>query len=318
MRERILELLRKKDDYVSGDQISHRLGITRQGLWKHIQELKEVGYDIVAVPHLGYRFQSAPDRLFDFEVTKDLNTKLLGKKIHYFDSVDSTMNVAMQLGLKGAQEGTIVLAETQVKGKGRQGRIWSSPKYKGIYLSLILRPKLLPTQASILTFVSAVGICEGIKEATGIDVQIKWPNDIFLQNKKLGGLLTELDAETDKINFLVVGMGLNVNNDKKSLIAQAISLKEFRKEQVNRVVLLQEILRKIESNYLAFQLKGAHFITEKWRQHSITLGKRVKVYCQKEHIEGEAVDIDVDGGLLVRNDTGFTQKVMAGDVVHCR
>lgn len=318
MQEKIIGYLRGKEDYVSGDQIAQRLGITRQALWKHIQELKDRGYDIVAVPHLGYRLVSVPDRLFEFEVARDLDTKFIGRKIIYFENISSTMDIALQLGIKGAAEGTLVLAETQNKGKGRLGRAWFSPKYKGIYLSLLLRPKILPVQASVLTLLSAVSICEAVKAITGLDAQIKWPNDIVFHQKKLGGILTELNAEMDEVNFMIIGIGLNVNNDKKTLISGGTSLKEQKKENINRVNLLQEVLRRIEANYLLLQDKGAGPIIEKWREYNLTLGRRVKVYCHKEHIEGQAVDIDKDGGLLVRKDSGVTVKVMAGDVVHSR
>ena len=318
MRQKILDFLKRKHDYVSGDQISHRLGISRQALWKHIQELKENGYDIVAVPHLGYRLESSPDRLFDYEVLRQLETKFLGRKIYYFDTLSSTMDIATQLGIKRAPEGTLVLAESQTKGRGRLGRTWFSPKYKGIYLSVILRPKMPLSQATIFTLLSAVSICEAVKESSGICPNIKWPNDILLNNKKLGGILTELSAETDKINFVVIGIGLNVNSEKKDLISGAVSLKSVKKANIDRVALLQEILRKIENNYLLLQRKGADPIINKWREYNITLGRRIKVYSQKEHYEGEAVDIDKDGGLLLRNDYGLTQKITAGDVVHCR
>jgi len=318
MQEKILDFLKRKQDYISGDQIAGRLGISRQALWKHIRELKNSGYDIVAVPHLGYRLLSNPDRLFAFEVTRDLGTKFVGRRIYYFDGVSSTMNTAMQLGIKGVPEGTLVLAEYQTKGRGRLGRGWFSPKYKGIYLSLILKPKISPLEASILTLLTAISICEAVKGVAGLDTQIKWPNDIFLHHKKLGGILTELNAEMDEVNFVIIGIGLNVNNDKKTLVGGATSLKEQRKENINRISLLQEILRRIEANYLSFKERGACPVVEKWREYNITLGRRVKVYCHREHIEGEAVDIDMDGGLLVRTDSGVTQKVMAGDVVHCK
>ena len=318
MQEKILDFLKKRQDYVSGDSIAGRLGITRQALWKHIQELKNSGYDIVAVPHLGYRLIASPDRLFSFEVTQGLNTQVLGKKVYYFDGLSSTMDAAIESGLAGAPEGTVILAEQQTKGRGRLGRHWLSPKYKGIYLSLILRPKILPAQASILTLLVAVSICEAIKEAIGLEAKIKWPNDIIINHKKLGGILTELIAETDKINFVVIGIGLNVNNDKKNLIATATSLKEQKKENINRISLLQEILRKIEANYFLLQKQRSAHVLEKWREFNLTLGRRVKVYAQKEHVEGEAIDIDSDGGLLVRKDSGIVAKVTAGDVVHCR
>ena len=318
MKEKILEYLKKKHDYLSGDEISRHLGISRQGLWKHIQDLKDSGYDIVAVPHLGYRLESCPDRLFVFEVIRGLNTKFIAKQIHYFDYLDSTMNLAMQLGMQGSPNGTLVLAESQTRGRGRLGRNWFSPKYKGIYLSLILRPDILPAASPILTLLSAVSICEAIKEVVHLDAQIKWPNDIIMHNKKLAGILTEMNAEVDKVNFVVIGIGLNVNNDKKSLIAQSTSLKEQKGEQVQRILLLQELLRSIEKNFNLLETKGNQSIIDKWRNFSLTLGKRVKIYCQDKHLEGQAVDIDKDGGLLIRKDSGIIQKVMSGDVVHCR
>jgi BirA family biotin operon repressor/biotin-[acetyl-CoA-carboxylase] ligase len=318
MQEEIIGFLKKKDGYVSGDHIAQRLGISRQALWKHIQELKEDGFDIVAVPHLGYRLESSPDRLFDFEVLSGLNTKFVGKKIYYFDSLSSTMDEAMRLGIDGAEDGVLVLAESQTKGKGRLGRPWASPKYKGIYLSLILRPNILPVQAPILTLLAAVSACEAIKENTGIEPKIKWPNDIIVNNKKLAGILTELNAETDEVRFVVIGIGLNVNNDEKSLPAGATSLRQHKNESLNRVSLLQALLRKIEENYLSFQKKGPRSIIDKWRENSVTLGERVKVDCKSQHIEGHAADIDTDGGLLIRLDSGITKKVMTGDVVHCK
>jgi BirA family biotin operon repressor/biotin-[acetyl-CoA-carboxylase] ligase len=318
MREKIVELLKKNPNYVSGEELSHHLHISRQGLWKHIQELRLAGYEILAVPHLGYRLTSSPDRLLPFEVTSHLNTKFIGKKIYYFQTLSSTMDEAVKLGLAGIPEGALVLAETQTRGRGRLGRRWLSPKYKGIYFSLILRPKILPNAAPILTLLCAVSVCEAIKENLHLEAQIKWPNDIFMQHKKLGGILTELNAEMDVVRFVVIGIGLNANTDKRNLLASATSLKEQKKEQVNRLALLQEILRRIEKNYLYFAAQGSADIINKWREHSLTLGRRIKVICQKAHLEGEAVDIDADGGLLVRKDSGLVEKIMAGDVVHCR
>jgi len=317
LQEKILEFLKKKPGFISGEEISNHLRLSRQALWKHIQELRDLGYDIVAVPHLGYRLNSSPDRLFPYEISWHLNTKFIGKKIYYFDTLSSTMDTAMELGIKGSPEGTVVLAEAQTKGRGRLGRYWFSPKYKGIYSSLILRPKILPNAAPILTLLSAVSIWESIKETCGLDTQIKWPNDILLHNKKIGGILTELNAETDTIRFVVIGIGLNVNNDKKTLAQGATSLKEQTKEEINRISLLQEILRKIETNYLLFQKEGSAAIIQRWRNYNTTLGKRVKIICQKEHLEGEAINIDIDGGLLIRRDSGLIEKILTGDVIHC-
>jgi len=318
MQEKIIEFLKKKEGYVSGDHLSQRMGMSRQALWKHIQQLRDSGYEIMAVPHLGYHLASVPDRLFPFEVTYNLKTDFIGRSIHYFDTVGSTMDIGLQLGFKSAAEGTLVLAEAQTKGKGRLGRQWFSPRYKGIYFSLLLRPKIAPGSSPMLTLMAAVSICEAVKEATGLSSQIKWPNDILLNNKKLGGILTELNAELDIARFLVIGAGLNVNNDKKTLLPGATSLKEHAGETINRVNLLQEILSHIEDNYLLFQKKGAGAIADKWRDYNVTLGRRVRVSLPGEHIEGEALDIDEDGGLVLRTDAGILKKLTSGDVVHCR
>ncbi len=318
MQDKILDFLKKQPEYISGEEISRHLKISRQALWKHIHQLKEAGYSIVAVPHLGYKLESLPDRLFASEITSKLHTRFIGKNVCYFDEVSSTMDIATQLGLKGVSEGALVVAETQNKGRGRLGRVWSSPKYKGIYASLILRPKISPQDASILTLLSAVSICEAIKEITGLEARIKWPNDIMLANKKLGGILTELTAETDEIRFVVIGIGINVNNNKSSLIPHATSLKEQKGENLNRAELLREILRKIETNYLLLQEKGSQKIIDKWRTHNISLGRRLKVICQGRQLEGQALDIDSDGGLLLRKDSGLIEKVTSGDVTVCR
>jgi BirA family transcriptional regulator, biotin operon repressor / biotin---[acetyl-CoA-carboxylase] ligase len=318
MQGRILELLKLKHEYVSGEELSAALKISRQALWKHIHQLKGLGYDIVAVPHLGYRLAALPDRLFPAEITHQLHAGIIAKNIHYYDSLPSTMDVAQSLGMQNASEGSLVIAESQTKGRGRMGRHWHSPKNKGIYLSLILRPKIPPNETPVLTFLSAVSICEAIQKICGLEAKIKWPNDIFLQHKKIGGMLTELQAEMDTTRFVVIGIGLNVNNDKNSLIPQASSLKEYKKQPVSRLLLLQEILRRIEANYMDFQKDGPFPIIRKWRCHSNTLDRRVKVTCQNQRLEGMAVDIDTDGGLLLRNDSGLTQKVTSGDVIYCR
>jgi len=318
MKEEILKFIKNKEGYISGEEISKHSNISRAGVWKQVQQLRKDGYDIVAVPHLGYSLKSSPDKLLPQEISFGLNTKIIGRDIHYFDSMDSTMDAAFKLGINGAKEGTVVCAETQKKGRGRMGRIWTSPKHKGIYFSLILRPKLLPNEAAKLTLLSAVAVCEAIRDMTGLLSYIKWPNDILIDEKKVGGILTEMDAETDIVKFAIIGIGINVNLKHDFLPDKATSLKKEKGQMVSRVELLQEILRKIEKFYLLLQKDGFNTIVERWRELSSTLGKRVKVSCQRQHIEGEAVDVDLDGGLLIRNDSGFVQKIMAGDVTRLR
>lgn len=319
MQEKVIELLKKSQGFVSGEEISARLKVSRQALWKHVQDLRDAGYDIAAVPHLGYRLVSLPDRLYPFEITQGLHTRFVGKKAYYFDSIPSTIDVAFSLGLEGTPEGTVVVAETQTKGRGRLGRGWCSPKYKGLYVSVILRPPIPPNATPVLTLLTAVALCEAIQAVCGLDeARIKWPNDILMRNRKLGGILTELNAEMDATHFAVVSFGLNVNTDKKLLPEGATSLREHKKEEVSRVALLQEILRRIEAGYSRLKEDGAAAIIEKWRAYNVTLGRRVRVSCEHRHLEGEAVDIDSDGGLVLRLDSGLRQKVMSGDVVHCR
>ncbi|RJP29612.1 MAG: biotin--[acetyl-CoA-carboxylase] ligase [Candidatus Omnitrophota bacterium] len=318
MQDKIVNLLKRRSGYVSGEEIAHHLGISRQGLWKHIQDLRNSGYDIVAIPHLGYELVSLPDRLFASEITSGLNTKFIGRKIYYFDHLSSTMEVALQLGLKNAPEGTLVLAEGQSKGRGRLGRSWISPKFKGIYLSVILRPKISPNAIPVITLLSAVSICEAIHNITGLSCQIKWPNDVLIANKKVSGVLTELNAEADQTSFVIIGAGINVNNDKKDLIASATSLKEHKKSPIDRVKLLQEVLARLEHNYIIFQKGSSAPVLERWREFSSTLNRRIRINSYRLHIEGQAIDIDSDGALMIREDSGIIRKVTAGDITHCR
>jgi BirA family biotin operon repressor/biotin-[acetyl-CoA-carboxylase] ligase len=318
MQDKILSILRHQHEYLSGEEIAERLKISRQALWKQIQELKDAGYEISAVPHLGYRLEALPDRLYPPEVSAGLSTKFIGRKIFYFDSLASTMDKAWELGRQKAAEGTLVLAETQTRGRGRLGRQWASAKHKGIYLSLILRPKISASEASLLTLLAAVSVCEAVAEEAGLRPQIKWPNDILLNQKKVGGILTELNAETDEVHFVVLGIGVNVNNDSASLPSAATSLREEARCQISRLGLLQALLRRIEENYVAFLKQGSGTLIRKWREHNLTLGRRVRIISHRQHLEGMAVDIDHDGGLLLRQDSGLTQKVMAGDITSCR
>ncbi len=315
MLEDIVRFLKKSDSYLSGEEISQSLSISRAAIWKYMQELRRLGYEIAAVPHLGYQLTASPDRLFPWEVQFDLGTKVLGQKIVYEDSVPSTMDVAFKLGGQKAPEGTVVCAESQTKGRGRMGRGWVSPKGKGIYFSLILRPKLPPNEAAKLTLLCAVAVAEAVARVSGIEARIKWPNDLLVGKKKLAGILTELHAETDRVKFVVVGVGLNVNTPESQLPTDATSLRLEAGRVFSRVQVLQEVLRELEHWYLRFGREGFPPVLERWKELSLTLGRRVRVADPAGFVEGEAKDIDEDGGLLIRQDTGVIVKRMAGDVV---
>jgi len=225
MQDQIIRFLKRSTSYLSGEEISRHLNISRSAIWKYMQELRQEGYDIVAVPHLGYRIVSSPDKLFPREIQHELKTKVIGKKIHYYDTIPSSMDVAFRLGVEGAPEGTVVCSESQTKGRGRLGRQWVSPKGKGIYMSIILRPQLTPTEVAQLTLLSAVAVCEAVVKYTGVESMIKWPNDLLVRKKKFAGILTEISAEMDRVRFVVIGIGMNVNTPIAQLPPQATSLK---------------------------------------------------------------------------------------------
>lgn len=318
MKEEILNFLRKSDGYISGEEISRSLKISRAGIWKHIHELRREGYEIIAMPHLGYNLASVPDKLFPSEIQANLHTKVFGKKIFHYEEVASTMDIAFNLALNGEPEGTLIISEGQQKGRGRLGRNWVSPKGKGIYFSLILRPKIPLLDASRLTILAGVAVSVAIKKITGLNCFIKWPNDILIEEKKVAGILTELNAETDRIKFIILGIGINVNTKKTLLPKEAMSLKEELDKNISRLELACQVLRDIELLYLLLSKKGFNPIRDEWKHLSSTIGRRIKVVTLKDTVEGEAVDIDNDGALLVRNDSGFISKVISGDVIRVR
>ncbi len=318
MQEKIIQFLKQTDGYVSGEEMSQQFNMSRAAVWKYMQELRALGYDIAAVPHLGYQLVSSPDKLLSHEIQFGLHTKVMGQQIFTFDSLTSTMDEAFRLGMEGAPEGTVICAEGQTKGRGRLGRVWVSPKGKGIYCSIILRPQLPPTQMPQITLMTAVALAEAVRFRTSLQPTIKWPNDLLIGSKKFAGILTELRAEVDQVKFVVVGIGLNVNASSSQLLDTSTSLKIETKRTVNRIELFQEILRSLELWYHKM-LKG-HFdeILDYCRQHSATLKKRVRLHDAASDTQGEAVGIDNDGGILIRRDNGTIIKKMAGDITQLR
>lgn len=318
MQEHIIHFLKNSPNHFSGEDISRSLNISRAAIWKYIQEMRKDGYEIEAVPHLGYKLISSPDKLLAHEVLFRLNTKVMGSKYFYFDSLSSTMDEAFRLGMEGVPEGSVICTETQTKGRGRLGRNWISVKQKGIYVSIILRPKLSPTDFSKLTLLSAVAVAEAVETATVIRAAIKWPNDLLIKNKKICGILTELRAEVDQMKFVVLGIGLNVNHTSSQLVDGATSLRVESEQIFSRVAVLQEILRSLDRWYLKSLKEGFDGVLTVWKERSHTLGKRIRVTDPASVTEGVAIDLDSDGGLLVRHDSGVVVKKMAGDVVQLR
>ena len=308
----ILRCLKDNDGYTSGEELASKLKISRQALWKHIGKLSDKGYEIVATPHLGYKLVFSPDKFYPWEIQHNLNTRFIGKKIQHEEVVGSTQDLAWQLGLEGAPEGTVVFSQTQKKGRGRIQRQWISPR-GGIYFSLLLKPHFLPIQeVPQITLLIVLGCLRGIKKATGVECSVKWPNDIYLKGKKLGGILCEINAEMDRIHFVVAGIGINVNS--KDLPSQATSLFLNLKKKVSRVEIAKRILEEIEVCYRQAQREGFSDLLGEWSQFCLLWGKRIKVKVFNKRIEGEAAGIDEKGYLLLRKNNGLIEKVSAGDV----
>ena len=314
MQERIIQFLKESDGYISGEEISQRLKMSRAAIWKHMQELRAQGYEIAAVPHLGYQLVTCPDKLLSYEIQSGLNTKIIGKKIIVMDTVTSTMDEAFRLGMENAPEGTVVCAEAQSKGRGRLGRAWVSPKGKGLYFSFVLRPTLPLNKLAQLTLMSAVALAEAIESVSDLKPLIKWPNDILLDGLKLSGILTELRAESDQVKFVVVGIGININTSIHQLTPGASSLKVAAQMSFNRAEVFQAILRSLEKWYLKILDHEFEEVMVEWKKRSATLKKRVRITDPAGIIEGEAIDLDEDGALLIRKDSGLIVKKTAGDV----
>jgi BirA family biotin operon repressor/biotin-[acetyl-CoA-carboxylase] ligase len=315
MEEKILHIFgRHGDVYVSGEDISKELGVSRTSVWKHIELLRDLGYEIEASPHLGYKLISRPDRLIPEELKNNLKTKVLGKKVFAYKSLDSTNETAYQLAKGGEKEGSVVIAESQKKGKGRQGRRWVSPK-GGIYLSCILKPDIEPREVAKITLVSAVAVCASIREIANVPAMIKWPNDIIIRRKKACGILTEMKAEQDKVDFLIVGIGVNVDMVSNLLPKNATAIIGESETKPSKVALAKKILENLEYYIILFRKEGFDKIRDEWRHLSTTLDHHVKVHCHDEKIEGQAIDVDEEGALVVRLDSGFHRRVLSGDVV---
>lgn len=308
----ILEELKNDHGYISGGKLAENLDISRQALSKHINKLIDRGYEILATPGLGYKLISSPDKFYSWEIQHNLNTRFIGKKVYYEKTVDSTQDSVWQLGLEGSSEGTVVFAQTQKKGRGRIKRKWISPK-GGIYFSLLLKPYfLLVQEVPQITLLIALGCIRGIKKATGVECSVKWPNDIYLEGKKLGGILCEMSAEADRVNFVVVGIGINVNS--KDIPIEATSLLLNSNKKVSRVEIAKRILEEIEICYLQAQHQGFSNLLKEWDKFCFLWGKRIKVQVLDKQIIGEAVGIDEKGYLLLRKDSGLIERITSGDV----
>ncbi len=317
--DKIINFFKKhKHDYVSGEDLSSSLGISRTAVWKHIEKLREEGYDIAASPHLGYKLISAPDRLTEIELKWQLDTDIIGKKIHSYKEIDSTNDTASKLASQGEKEGSIVIAEYQTKGRGRLGRKWISPRGKGAYFSVILRPDILPKEVSIITLISSLSVAKAIREALNLPAFIKWPNDVLINRHKVCGILTELNGELDKVNFVIIGIGININTKKELLPEGATSLSIEKRKDISRLEFTRALFKSLDKYYKIFNEGKIAEVIKEYKELSAVLNTQIQVNSHNQVISGHAVDIDKEGALVLRMDSGFHERVLTGDVVMLR
>jgi BirA family biotin operon repressor/biotin-[acetyl-CoA-carboxylase] ligase len=317
LKNLILEKLKQDKGYISGQALSEILGVSRTAIWKNINELRKSGYNIESSSKKGYKLAGAPDVLDSRELIIP-EGQLIGREIIHFEEIDSTNNYAKKIANEGFLHGTLVVAEKQTLGRGRVGREWKSFNSDGLWFTIILRPDLEPEKVQIITLAASVAVVEGIFEAQGIVCGIKWPNDIILDGCKLGGILTELSAEPGHVNYVVVGIGININQDLDTfdyeIKSKATSLKIHTGIPVSRVKLLGSILTRFENIYSTMLQGNTQEIINRWSRYSVTLGRDVRILFKDKEYYGTAQSIALDGKLVVKCNDGVVREIAAGEI----
>lgn len=312
-------LLAAKGRFVSGEDISGRLGVSRTAVWKYINELRDMGYIIESHSRSGYRLDGCPDVLWPDEIKYGLDTSAIGCEIIHFDSIGSTNDKAKEIAASGCSDGLVVVAEEQTGGRGRLGRQWVSPPRRGIWMSIVLHPVMQPVEAQRLTLLAALAVSRAIEHCTGLDVHIKWPNDIIISDKKACGILTEMSAEMDRINYVIIGIGINVNICREDMPEGirpiATSLAEEVGHEIDRKALLRAVLQQMDELYAHFtELDYWYQMMDEYRKRCINMGRRAVVASAGKAWEGDVIDIDDSGALIVLASDGSQQRVISGDV----
>lgn len=317
----ILCRLRETNGYVSGQTLAVALGMSRPAVFKHVQRLREEGYQIEATPRLGYRLAAMPDVLAVEELRARLETKIVGRQLHHLVAAASTNDVVRELATAGAPEGTVVVAERQEAGRGRLGRAWASPP-GGIYFSFVLRPTLPPHQLGHITLMTAVAVASAIRQSTGVAATIKWPNDVLVDERKLVGILTEMTGETDVVRFVIIGVGINANTSPSDYPRAArpslTTLAAVLGHPVDRAALLVAVLQRLDAEWGRLSAGKTAAVLDEWRTLSSTMGRRVRVTTVAGVAEGYAQRINDAGELVVVDDAGRTQAFASGEVQHLR
>ena len=320
MKEEILRLLRSADGYISGQELCNRFGVSRTDVWKAINQLKEAGYEIEAQQNKGYRLMAAPDLMTEAEIKSLMHTEWVAKEVLYFDTIDSTNTKAQELAEKGYPSGTLVVADKQESGKGRRGRSWVSPSGTGIFMTLMIKPDINPNNASMLTLVAALAVAKAITSVTGEEAMIKWPNDIVVNSKKVCGILTEMNAQFDYINHIVVGIGINVHNESfpEEISQMASSLMiEAGGKRFHRAQIIAETMSYFEQYYDTFlKTQDLSALVREYDELLVNRNKSVRVLDPKEPFDGKAMGITPKGELIV--DTWESRKLVSSGEVSVR
>jgi len=302
---------------ISGARIARETGMSRSTVWRWVERLRELGVRVKGQPHTGYFLEKVPDILTPDLVRKRLKGGVFGKRVYHFFKTDSTNRVAMELGYAGEPEGAVVLAEEQTAGRGRAGRTWHSERGAGLYVTLLLRPKLSPVQAPLLTMLAGLSAHTAVLAQTGLAAELKWPNDLLIGGKKICGILTEMHAEPSAVRFVIVGIGINVNQEKfpGELAATATSLRRETGRSYSRLELLVKLLAQFETDYNRFLREGAPYVVERFELiSSFARGRRVRVETGTETYLGTTDGLSAEGLLIVKRDSGVSGAVIAGDV----
>lgn len=313
----VLRLLRESTDYISGQELCEKFSVSRTAVWKIMKQLKEEGYEIEAVQNRGYRLLTVPDILSKSEIESRLDGGWIGARVYFAEEVDSTNTWGKRLAEEGAPHGTLIVADEQTQGRGRRGRSWKSPKGTNISMTLILRPDLEPSRASMLTIVMGLSVAQGLKELLELPIEIKWPNDAVLNGHKLCGILTEMSAQIDYINYVVVGTGINVNLPEipEDLKEIATSLLIETGHTVNRAEVIGAVMRAFARNYESFIETGdLSGLRDAYNEILANRDRQVRVLDPKDPYEGVALGINPRGELLVRKEDGSVSEVYAGEV----
>jgi BirA family biotin operon repressor/biotin-[acetyl-CoA-carboxylase] ligase len=319
-RQQLLIYLKEsKGTWVSGEFLAHKIAVSRSAVWKHIGSLKDDGYVIESSRKKGYLLCQISDLLLANEIREGLNTNVFGKgDIIYFRETDSTNARAKYLAGDGAPEGTLVVAEKQTDGRGRRGRSWFSPPGEGIYTSIVLRPPIPPNEAPKLTLLTSVALAEALLSLTSLKVNIKWPNDILINGRKAAGILTEISTEMDRIDYVIIGVGINVNTPCKGLppdIAHTATSVLMETGRVfPRIVLLRAFLEWLEIYYETFKAKGFDPILNRWKHLADMIGQQISVDLMDSVRVGKVLDLDKDGFLILQDRRGIIERIISGDV----